>query len=99
MATVGQFNRVWENFTVRSNLFILTDEAKAEINPLFREFRTEFEKQFGVPIRRVDSIPQDQEITGDALVKLKAWVERINQRVDEDFLGDDYLFWCGFRQK
>ena len=100
MATVGQFNRVWEDHTIKLTLGGgLTDEAAAEINPLFLKFKTEFEKQFGVDIQRVDTIPQNQEITGTTLEALRAWVQRINHTVDEDFLGDDYLFWCGFRQK
>ena len=75
MATVGQFNRVWTDFSIKCGYLFLTDEAKAEIGPLFREFAAEFEKQFGVDIQKVNTISQDLEITGPALEKLKAYIK------------------------
>jgi len=92
MATVGQFNRVWTDFSIKCGYLFLTDEAKAEIGPLFREFAAEFEKQFGVDIQKVNTISQDLEITGPALEKLKAYIKRISQSVSED-----YISWCGLR--
>ena len=67
------------------------DKNKADIRPLFYELAIAFEKQFGVNIRRLDRMPQDQEITGVALEKMKAYVKRINQSVEED-----YVDWCDF---
>jgi hypothetical protein len=93
MTTVGQFNKVWMDFSRKCCTLFLTDEAKAEISPLFREFASEFEKQFGVDIQKSDTVPQDAEITGVALEKLRLYVERIDQSVSEDYRG-----WCGLRQ-
>ena len=90
MTTIGQFNKVWTDFSTKLATFFLTDEAKKEIKPLFHEFAAEFEKQFGVDVQELNTIPQDKEITGVALKKLKAYVERINQSVEEDYIG-----WCG----
>lgn len=93
MTTVKQFNRVWEDFTIKSVTACgLTKEAKAEIAPLFAAFAEKFERRFQISIQKSDTLPPETEITGAMLEKLKAWVERISRTAGEDYLG-----WCGFR--
>ncbi len=92
MTTVGQFNRVWEDYTRKACLFFPTDEFRSETGPLFRSFADAFSEQFGASVQAVDSIPQDREITGTTLERLRGWVECVNRAVSED-----YLAWCGLR--
>lgn len=91
MVTIGQFKRVWDHLSINhAGDFIY--EAHREIKPLFGEFAIAFYEQFGYLVQFVDEMPQNREITGPALEKLKAWVECISQYVEEDYIG-----WCGFR--
>ena len=88
MTTVGQFNRVWTDYSQLSILAGgLTDEAKAEIGPLWTTFSTAFQEHFGVSVQGVDTVPQDSEIIGSVLEALRAWIERVNPIVNLDYLA------------
>lgn len=95
MATVRQFNRVWEDWTTKYILWAgLTDKAKAEIDPLWSAFTSEFQDRFGVNIQQSDSINinQDAEFSGTILEKLKAWLECAGK-----FARVNYLAWCNLQ--
>lgn len=92
MTTIGRFNRAWINFTIRCRAHNLGPEIMDRIRPSFLAFAAEFERQFGVNVQELDALPKGQEIRGEALEKLKAWVKRVKQ-----FAGWDYGYWCGLK--